>query len=136
MAELQYIQDTRKALSKLVTGFDQMADHISSRESSDKELSSRVAELTRLNRELEQRAVLAETRCDLLATKANAGERLELASTTLIAALDRLPLTMYDAAVIESAVKPAIALYGTYDWQAVMDAKHSLIGALKNNKES
>ena len=107
--ELPYVAETRKALNALIAGVDQMATHILSRDASDQDLGRRVADLTRRLNETEQRAILSEQRSDTLAEKAARNDRLEDASEKLIAALDRLPLTMEDAAIVPGTTKPAIA---------------------------
>jgi chemotaxis regulatin CheY-phosphate phosphatase CheZ len=131
MEEQPHVTAARQALQKLVPAVEQMATQVTSFSQSDKQMNDRIVDLTRLNRELEQRAVLAEQRAETLAAKADQSDRLDVTSAKLLEALDRLPLTMDEATPIPSASQPAIPLYGTYEWQGVVDAKFGLKEARK-----
>jgi hypothetical protein len=79
----------------------------------------------------EARATLYEQRADENKNKAERTDMLEEACEKLLVALDRLPTEMKDAGIIPVVALSDIALYGTYDWQAVMDAKFALKEAMK-----
>lgn len=83
--------------------------------------------------EAEQRATLYEQRADENQNKADRTDELEQACEKLLIAMDRLPLKMEDAGIIPGNPSSDIALYQTYDWQAVMDAKLALKEAMKRS---
>lgn len=124
----------RKALSALVPAVEQMATQHRSLTERDKELSDKVKDLTRRVNEAEQRAVEAEKRSDQLATKANRADKVDEATKKLLTAIDRLPVTMTGASMVPGAVKPAIELYGTYEWKNVVDAKYWLQEEMKTTR--
>lgn len=98
----------------------------------------RVGELAALADTAARRAADAEKRLDgceqryaEAAELAGRTSTLEAACEKLIDALDRLPLRMEDAGVIQTNVTPAIPLYGTHDWVAVEHAKLGLKQAMR-----
>ena len=82
----------------------------------------------------EERARTFEKRCDALQAKANHYDGVVLAAEGLLQALSNLPLDMKDAAIVPSAVRPKIELYGTYDWQQAMEAKLALEAELRKEE--
>lgn len=121
--ELPYIREARAHLAKLNVSFDQLAKRANNLHASDKEATARIADLQRRLDETEQRALTAENTANDLRTKAERGVRLDEAAVKLVEALDRLPVSMDEANLVPGVSKPSIALYGTYEWQAVIDAK-------------
>jgi len=105
--------------------------HLTNRE---KELVAEVSRLSEQGRDAEERARTFEAQCDELKGKADRHDRLEIAGGKLIVELDRLPLSMDKAGIIPGAARPEIALYGTYDWQNVMDAKFALMQAMRKEE--
>lgn len=124
----------RKALAELVPAVEQMAAQHKSLTENDKALTDRTVDLTRRLGEAEQRAIEAERRADQLADKANRADKIDEAIHKLLTAIDRLPVTMVGASLVPGAVKPAIELYGTYEWKNVADAKFYVQEAMKENR--
>ena len=98
------------------------------------ELASKVQSLTLRVEDAEHRAVLHETRSQELQEKGERHDRIEPACEKLLATLGALPLDMADAGIIPGAARPKIELYGTYDWQNVMDAKFALMQAMRREE--
>lgn len=131
--ELPYIREARENLAKLVLSVDQLLHRAGALHASDQELTAKVADLQRLLRETEQRAVDAERELDEKRSKAERGERLDVAAGKLVQVLDKLPTSMADAHLTRG-VKPAIPLYGTYEWKAVTEAKFLVMQELKERR--
>lgn len=124
----------RKALAEFLPAFEQLTTQVIAYSSSDKELAGRVSDLTRRLKETEERARTAEARADELKDKADRSERLDETTRKLVEALDKLPVTMEESHLIPGSVKPAIPLYGTYEWRGVVDAKFWLKEAMKEKR--
>lgn len=82
-----------------------------------------------------QRAAIYEQRSNEFEQKAARLDRVEEACGDLLEMLARLPLTTGELAMIPGA-RTEIALYASYDWQAVMNAKHALAEAMKPDAAS
>lgn len=82
----------------------------------------------------ELRARTYERRADEFKTKADRTDELEELCKKLLDALDRLPVKMKDAGIIPGVVAYEIALYGTYDWQQVMEAKFALKASIEKGE--
>lgn len=106
----------------------------------EKELESQVRDLTaraergddalrRRAEDAEERATVYGEQNEELTVKANLGDRLSEAGRKMIDAIERLPTKMEDATPIRAAEQD-IPLYGTYEWQAVADAKLLLSRAM------
>jgi hypothetical protein len=106
---------------------------VNSMESAISVQKSEILDLARRVEDAEQRASLYEQRADGFKDKADRTDSLEETCKKLLDALDRLPLTMEDAGMKQMTVPPSIPLYGTHDWQAVMDAKLALKEAIKRS---
>jgi len=132
--DLPYITEARTNLSKLVLSVDELTKRASALHASDKDLNGKVADLTRRLSEAEQRATEAERLSDELREKAERGERLDKAATKMVASLDALPAKIEDGTTIPGANRPAIALYGTYEWRAVTDANFLMNKELKERR--
>lgn len=98
----------------------------------------RIIELVSIAEAEERRAAEANERlaaCQRLYEEAKGPAQrtvaLEVASRKLIEALDRLPVRMQDAAMVQTSHPPEIALYGTHDWATVVEAKFALKKAMK-----
>lgn len=91
-----------------------------------RELANSESDLKLRVQAAEQRAAVFEQRADEHQQKAERTDQLEQLAHELVDALDRLPRRMDDAGMMESIVPPEIPLYGTWDWQAVMEAKFKL----------
>jgi len=96
-----------------------------------KRLGDEVDRLQRQVNDAESRALLYERRSNELQEKADRHDRVVPACEKLLTQLDRLPLSMTNAAIVPGATRPEIELYGTYDWQHVMDAKLALMLAMR-----
>ena len=131
--ELPYLREARENLAKLVLSVEQLLNRASTLHASDQELTAKVADLQRLLRETEQRATEAEQQLDDYRGRAERGERLDGAAGKLIQVLDQLPTSMADAHLTRG-VKPAIPLYGTYEWKAVTEAKFLVKQELKERR--
>jgi len=97
-------------------------------------LSEKVAALKLRTEDAEQRAKLHETRSREMQEKAERHDRIAPACQKLLDTLSALPLDMADAGIIPGASRPKIELYGTYDWQNVMDAKFALMQAMRKEE--
>lgn len=89
-------------------------------------LTSELEDARKRGGEAEQRATNHERSYNDAHEKAQRTEDLEAACAELLAALDRLPTKMDDAGIMQTPTPPAIPLYGTYEWEAVMAAKFAL----------
>lgn len=112
-ARLQAIRDTLNALD---TAAETMHGRIS-------ELAAIADAAERRKREAEERLANCERLYQQAIGPAERTTLLEVAAHKLVEALDRLPVRMEDAAMVQSSHPPAIPLYGTHDWTAVVDAK-------------
>ena len=106
----------------------------------EKELESQLREKTSLaergDDNLRRRAEEAESKvavygqqAEELTEKAELGVNLSEAGRKIVDAIERLPTKMEDATIIRT-VSPQIPLYGTYEWQAVSDARFEILRAL------
>ena len=101
-----------------------------------KELVPRIADLIRRLGEEERRVNDAETQSAILSEKAAKYERLFGDAERLLDALDRLPLKIEEGRPVpNTGVVPEIALYGTYEWKAVMDAKLALASEIRKGEQ-
>lgn len=98
-------------------------------------LEQRERDLVAQHEDAEFRARTYERRADEFEAKADRVEELEEKCAKLVVALDRLPAKMEDAGIIPGVVAYEIPLYGTYDWQQVMDAKFALRDAIKKGEK-
>lgn len=121
---------------------EKIYDQISEIQAGVRNLQARITYLEQRERDLqarhedtEQRARTYERRADEFEAKADRLDEVEGLCEKLLASLDRLPLKMEDAGIIPGIVSFEIALYGTYDWQQVMDAKFALKAALEKEKK-
>lgn len=105
-----------------------------------KEYETQVKELTKLVRqgdeELRRRAEEAEGMAaaygeqnEELKEQADLGVRLSEEARKIVDAIERLPVKMEDASLVR-ATPGEIALYDTYEWQAVSDARFLILRAL------
>lgn len=133
--EPPYVSEARRRFSKLALSFDELAKNATRLHASDQEATGRISDLQRRLSETEQRALQAERQAEQLKEKAERGERLDEAVTKLNGALDDLPLTIEQAHTIPSAVRPGVDLYGTYEWQAVINAKFHVMEQLKERRK-
>lgn len=132
--ELPYIKEARQNLGKLVLSVDTLVKRASALHASDKEATDRIADLTRRLNEAEQRALEAQRVADDLRDKADRGVRLDGAAGKMMEALDALPVAMDEAHLVPGVSKPKIELYGTYEWQRVVDAKFHVKQELKERR--
>lgn len=98
---------------------------------STRALQSHATALERRLADIEERSRLYEQRATENAEAAELLVEIEKRARKLLEQLDRLPVRMADAGVIPGATQE-IALYGTYDWQNVMEAKFKLAEKLKD----
>ena len=134
MSDLPHVTKARKALGEFLPAFEQVANQLTVLFADEKDLAGKVTELSRLIKEERQRADDAEKRADQLAEKAARNDKLEDALRTFFIAFDRLPVTMQGVSLIPGAVRPAIELYGTYEWKAVTDASFWVKEAMKDKR--
>lgn len=106
----------------------------------EKELEAQLREVTsraergddnlrRRAEEAEEKATIYGQQNEELAEKAKLGEDLSEAGRKIVDAIERLPTKMEEATLIRT-VSPEIPLYGTYEWQAVSDARFLILRAL------
>lgn len=88
------------------------------------------------NTDLRERAENFERRYDEAKDKAQLTDALAHHGRALVEAIDRLPVRMEDAGLIQTPTPPHIPLYGTWDWQAVIDEKFALDQLLQLNKHT
>lgn len=122
MNEQSPANNAREALRALVPAVEQMASQHEGLTARNKALSDKVADLTRLLQEEQERGAEAQRIADEYTAKAKRLERLDETSHKLVAALDRLPTSMNDATLVAGS-RPPIPLYGTWEWAAVVEAK-------------
>lgn len=119
-----HVSEAKKALATLIPAVDRMQSQIDA-------LVAENHDLRRRMEEAERRAAIDQQQADDMTEKASRTAELEEECRKLLDALDRLPTKMEDAGVMLSVINPDIPLYGTYEWQAVTDAKFGLKKAMK-----
>jgi polyhydroxyalkanoate synthesis regulator phasin len=90
------------------------------------ELAPQVRDLTRRLNEETARADTHEAVRGVLQDKADAHDKVVGLALKLLDAFDRLPMKPEEGHPIPSDVQQDIALYGTYEWKTLADAKLAL----------
>lgn len=121
------MKDPKRSLEDLADALADMDTIISAQRASNENMNSRLIDA-------ERRATLYERRANDYQAKAKRTEALEDACEKLVIAMNRLPTRMEDAGIISTTAPQEIPLYGTYDWQAVMDAKLKLEDTMKRGE--
>ena len=121
------MKDPKRSLEDLADALADMDMIISAQRASNENMNGRLIDA-------ERRATLYERRANDYQAKAKRTEDLEEACEKLLVAMDRLPTKMEDAGIISTSAPSEIPLYGTYDWQAVMDAKLALALTMKRGE--
>jgi hypothetical protein len=126
--DAQILRRAKEGLEAAQVAFEQLIARLM-------ELSTQLNDALRRAGEAEQRSQADRLLNEELTAKAGRTDDLEQAAQDLLAAFDRLPVRMEEAGIKQMVIPPEIPLYGTHEWQAVVDAKHAFMRVL-GRKES
>lgn len=136
---------TRSALAEILAAVDELEAHIKQLaavanealvRAEEAEKRAKTAARDRADAEyIKERVARAEQRLEELTPKVDRMDDLEDACRKMLSALEKLPVKMEDAGMMQTITPPAIPLYGTYEWKAVMNAKFGLIQAMREESK-